>query len=766
MPTTTTGIATEFIDFTRASNATVTDSDGKVKWAPHNLLTNSESFDAASWIKDGLLAFGSGSSANAIGAPNATTTADLITPDTAGTVHRIYMASTVTVPTATPHTHGVFVKPNGYTKVAIRENAATGDYAAFELTGAGSVLDKTVGATASVSALSNGWYYIAATFSSATTAITLGVYVLSPSYTTGSITGPWVPNGTSGIYLWGASLYRSDLAMQPNTSAYPMYNPTTPKNLLGYTEDVSNGYWTNVDTADVTTGITNPRGLSGATLVYPTSSGTDRIIFRGSPVGGTVSTPYTLSVYAKANGINFLYFGTFGGGTAPTSLLTFFDLQNGTKTQTGSYFTSASITPVGDGWYRCTATANATLAGAYPTFGLANANNSSTVTASGTSGIYLWGAQLSDSASLDPYVPVYGAAVTSAAYYGPRRDFDPVTLACKGLLVEEQRTNFLLYSAAFDQSPWTSQAFNAGSVLPTVAANTVIAPDGTQTADTISFGSVPSGTINRRIQTSSQASGTNTFTGSVWLKLPSGTATVYLWFDDGTSGASVSDALISLTTTWRRFSITATVSPSQPGNMRFSIAQKDGSTLTAFDVHAWGAQLELGSFATSYIPVGSTSSGATRLADVASVSTQAFPYSQSAGSLIVNLASLSSAVTSGNFAVLAAGDSANDRIALSRTSASQSLFRVATGGSTQFSLNNTIGSGAVKIGAAFTNGDFASVADGGAAQTTSTGTLPTNIDKLHIGKYPTASGDLNGHIRQITYLPRRISNTDLQTRTA
>ena len=51
MPTTTTGVATTFIDFTRASNATVTDSDGRVKWAPHNLLTNSESFDAASWTK-------------------------------------------------------------------------------------------------------------------------------------------------------------------------------------------------------------------------------------------------------------------------------------------------------------------------------------------------------------------------------------------------------------------------------------------------------------------------------------------------------------------------------------------------------------------------------------------------------------------------------------------------------------------------------------------------------------------------------------------
>lgn len=45
MPTTQNGIATDFISFSRASLATVTDSDGKIKWAPHNLLTHSESFE-------------------------------------------------------------------------------------------------------------------------------------------------------------------------------------------------------------------------------------------------------------------------------------------------------------------------------------------------------------------------------------------------------------------------------------------------------------------------------------------------------------------------------------------------------------------------------------------------------------------------------------------------------------------------------------------------------------------------------------------------
>ena len=47
MPTTT-GKATDLITFSRASLATVTDGDGKIKWAPHNLLLASEQFDASS----------------------------------------------------------------------------------------------------------------------------------------------------------------------------------------------------------------------------------------------------------------------------------------------------------------------------------------------------------------------------------------------------------------------------------------------------------------------------------------------------------------------------------------------------------------------------------------------------------------------------------------------------------------------------------------------------------------------------------------------
>ena len=60
----------------------------------------------------------------------------------------------------------------------------------------------------------------------------------------------------------------------------------------------------------------------------------------------------------------------------------------------------------------------------------------------------------------------------------PRFDYDPATLAPRGLLIEEQRTNLLLRSEEFDNASWAKT--NA-----TITVNATTAPDGTTTADLI-----------------------------------------------------------------------------------------------------------------------------------------------------------------------------------------------------------------------------------------------------------------------------------------
>ena len=66
--------------------------------------------------------------------------------------------------------------------------------------------------------------------------------------------------------------------------------------------------------------------------------------------------------------------------------------------------------------------------------------------------------------------------IQSAAINAPRFDFDPVTLAPLGFLIEEQRVNLLLYSAEFDNAAWAK-------TNTTITANATTSPDGTANAD-------------------------------------------------------------------------------------------------------------------------------------------------------------------------------------------------------------------------------------------------------------------------------------------
>jgi hypothetical protein len=171
-----------------------------------NLLTYTEQFNNAAWPLTNILAFGSGSVANTTATldPIGGNTADLITPNTTFATHAINQAA-VTSTTGTSFTQSIYVKPNGYTKIALVENQITGYYVSYNLTGSGTVLDQS-NATGTVTALSNGWYRITHVSAAGGASYRFQLFILSPSYTTGSYISSWTPDGTSGIYIWGADL--------------------------------------------------------------------------------------------------------------------------------------------------------------------------------------------------------------------------------------------------------------------------------------------------------------------------------------------------------------------------------------------------------------------------------------------------------------------------------------------------------------------------------------------------------------------------------
>jgi len=423
------------------------------------------------------------------------------------------------------------------------------------------------------------------------------------------------------------------------------------ENLVLYSQEFDNAYWTKTDTTiTANSATTAPDGTTTADLLYPNSTGTDRFVYRSS-VSGLISTVYTFSFYAKASGINWVYVGTLGGGTSPATCA-FFDLQNGVVGQTGSFFTSATITSVGNSWYRCIVIGTTAVASIFPLIGLANANNSSTVTASGTNGVLLWGAQLEQRSSATAYTATTTQAITNyipvlqtAASGVARFDHNPTTGESLGLLIEEARTNSLTYSAQFDNAAWNK-------IDATVTMNTVVAPDGTLTGDKV----IASATNNVHVAYVQNLASSGSITISVFAKAGEYT---WLFLSDtnsvangayfnlatgalGTIGANATATITSVGNGWYRCTVTITATAGS--GIGAYIANANGGinfTGNGFSgVFLWGAQVEAGSFATSYIPT--VASSVTRNADAASMTGTNFSswFAQGAGTLYAEYATL------------------------------------------------------------------------------------------------------------------------------
>jgi len=189
-------------------------------------------------------------------------------------------------------------------------------------------------------------------------------------------------------------------------------------NLVQYSEDLSNSYWVkslSTVSADV---VASPDGLITADkVVEDTSSGRHEV--RTSNVSVSASTFYTASLFAKADEITELQVNfsnvTLGGNIWD------FDLIDNTATQpfgagAGWSNVSASISDFGSGWRRIVISGlvSADVTAVRVEIRLSR-DGVVTYTGDGTSGAYLWGAQLELGPTPSSYIPTAGSAVTRAA---------------------------------------------------------------------------------------------------------------------------------------------------------------------------------------------------------------------------------------------------------------------------------------------------------------------------------------------------------------
>lgn len=136
---------------------------------------------------------------------------------------------------------------------------------------------------------------------------------------------------------------------------------------------------------------------------------------------GLVAVPgrrYTVSVYAKAGTTNFLRYTLPLEHVSGTSVVYSFNLTTGAATQdfgaSANVIATATATSIGGGWWRCSVTYVAQTTGpstskAY--MGYAPATGTTSWLGDATEGIYLWGAQFTESSG----VPAYTKTTASQA---------------------------------------------------------------------------------------------------------------------------------------------------------------------------------------------------------------------------------------------------------------------------------------------------------------------------------------------------------------
>lgn len=373
-------------------------------------------------------------------------------------------------------------------------------------------------------------------------------------------------------------------------------------------------------------------------------------------------------------------------------------------------------------------------------------------------------------------------AVNSSGYVAvvnadlPRFDYNPTTLACRGLLIEETRTNLALQSQTFNTASWTK-------VVSTVSADSANGPDNALTADKL----IPDlnaafGTTNIQ-QSFSKAASAITYTWSVFGKAD-GFDRILLRCQDSGGSVNSSSVIVNISTgaiTSAASALGAFTSPSAKvdayanGFFRVqltftsstdtflrALVYPTDTTATKGDgvkgVLLYGAQLEVGAFPTSYIITTTTS--VARNADVAVMTGTNFSdwYVSGQGSFFSSLTPKSAA---GVKPILQADDgTANNLISLRGNVADPELY-ILSGGAVQAQIDagTIVANTAYKLVGAWNTNSCAAAKDGGAAGTDASATIPTP-NQLRIGSDGTNYA--NAWLANIQYWPQRLTDGTVQ----
>jgi len=403
------------------TNATMVDSDGLLKWRPHNNLAKSNTF--STWTKNSTVAVD-----NAATGPNGVAnTASTVNFSTGGS--SLYNLSTVTVKAGDKVTLAAWVRSDTITSITFAINGRTSP--------GNNTLETNLAVTST-------WALVS--FEATVITNDTGLYFII-----GKV-NPSSPASQIGDFeIYGAHMFRSDLGgMVNNPDTASSYVPTTsaavysPRrghhiyngsawvnegilheseartNLIENSNDLTNVEWKKTSVSNTANAGVSPDGTSNANkVVNDTASGVHYTYVKEDL--HLVSGDYTSSFYVASAGYGFV---TVCAGTNTSDYYAVvIDLSDGTKTATYEAGTqtdkTCTVEDVGGSYYRVSISGDGSryfIVGGVDTGTYTPADYGfKSFSGDGTSGILAYGAQIEAGSTPSSYIPTGSSTVTRAA---------------------------------------------------------------------------------------------------------------------------------------------------------------------------------------------------------------------------------------------------------------------------------------------------------------------------------------------------------------
>jgi hypothetical protein len=524
-----------------------------------------------------------------------------------------------------------------------------------------------------------------------------------------------------------------------------------PANLFTSSQDAADAAWTKSNLTISADADYAPDGTLTADKLVEASTNTEHYILQAA---GTVGLMEVFSVYAKPAGRDWICLRMGGGGSATA----YFNVATGTVGLVYGTGTVATIEAAANGYYRCSVKGRRLSTAANSVF-CASGNGTVSYNGDGASGLYVWGMQL-EPISYQPSARAY-LMTTTAAYQGPRFDYDPLSLQCKGLLMEETRVNYLIDSEFADGLPASRNGISAVAFAG-LTMGTGLSLQNANPSTTYFY------VTNYAVPASSQR------VISIFVRMDDGGAPS---FGSPSNSSPLNDFVFNLGNTvlppvaanggmvedyggglYRvSMAVTTTASP----NSNCGVIKYPGNSTRGFSCS--GIMVEAGNDVTSYAPTGS-GSGITRSADAAAVSGASFSdkYNPNEGTLIVDWGR-NSLATGGARGLVSLDDGTTAQRMLVYADTVGRAYLVNGSPTGPFNLGTFPERIRQSIALAYAAGDFAGTMNGRAPQTAAA--TPPTVDRMNIGGGPGLSV-LNGHIRRIRYYDARMPNSEMQAGTA